>query len=143
MKEISIKNYIRYIFGWAILVFFLNKFLLRPWVLENSTSEFLKIVVLSIPNLIEAVVGTLLLTGIIFQLKYHFNKNMRRVKDLYIYSIAVGLTSIYSISQEIKLHNLGGNNVYDPYDVIASLIGLIMTFILIQTFGFVQKGNGE
>ena len=143
MKEISIKKYIIYVFVMAILIFFLNKFLLRPWVLENETSEFFQIIVLSIPNLIEAIIGTLLLTGIILQLKYRFNKKMGYMKDEYIYLLAVSLASIYSVSQEFKFHNLGGNNVYDPYDVIASLIGLGMTYALIQVFGFVEKVKTE
>lgn len=139
MKEISIKKYVRYLFGVAILVFFLNKFLLRPWVLENETSEFFQIIVLSIPNLIEAITGTLLLTGILLQLKNRFNNKMGHIKDNYLYLVAVGLATIYSVSQEFKFHNFGGNNVYDPYDVIASLIGFVMTYVLIQVFGFVEK----
>lgn len=143
MKEISIKKYVRYLFGVVILVFFLNKFLLRPWVLENETSKFFQIIVLSIPNLIEAMIGTLLLTGILLQLKYRFNKKIGYIKDEYIYLFAVGLASIYSISQEFKFHNFGGNNIYDPYDVIASLIGLGLTYGLIQVFGFVEKVKTE
>ena len=123
----------------AILVFFLNKFLLRPWVLENEKSEFFQIIVLSIPNLIEAIIGTLLLTGILLQLKHRFNKKMGYIKDEYFYLFAVGLASIYSVSQEFKFHNFGGNNVYDPYDVIASLIRFVMTYGLIKVFGFVEK----
>ena len=143
MKEISIKKYVRYLFGVAILAFFLNKFLLRPWVLENDTSEFFQIIVLSIPNLIEAIIGTLLLTGILLQLKHRFNNKIGHIKDEYFYLFAVGLASIYSVSQEFKFHNLGGNNVYDPYDVIASLIGLGMTYAIIQVFGFVEMVKTE
>ncbi len=143
MKEIAVKKYVRYLFGVGILVFFLNKFLLRPWVLENETSEFFKIIVLSIPNLIEAIIGTLILTGILLQLKYRFNKKVGYIKDRYIYLIAVSIALIYSVSQEFKFHNLGGNNVYDPFDVIASLIGLGITYGLIQVFGFVEKVETE
>lgn len=49
-----------------------------------------------------------------------------------MYLIAVCVTSIYVISQELEYHNLGGNNVYDPYDLIASIIGLIITLVIIQ-----------
>lgn len=143
MKEIVIKKYVRYLFGIAILIFILNKFLVRPWVLDNETSEFFQIIVLSIPNLIEAIVGTLILTGILLQLKLHFNKQMGHIKDEYIYLFAVSLASIYSVAQEFKFHNLGGNNVYDQNDVIASLIGFIMTYGLIRVFGFVEKVKTE
>lgn len=136
MKEILIKKYIRYLFGWAILIFFFNKFFLRAWVLENETFNFFQIIVFSLPNLIEAIIGTLILTGILFQLKQYFNK---KTKDINIYLIAVIISAFYIISQELKLHNIGGNNVYDIYDLIASVIGLIITFLIFQTFGFIEK----
>ena len=59
--------------------------------------------------------------------------------DIYIYQIAVTITAIYVISQELKFHNLGGNNVYDPYDLIASIIGLIGTFVIIKLLGFMEN----
>ena len=68
---------------------------------------------------------------------------MGYIKDRYIYLIAVSIALIYSVSQEFKFHNLGGNNVYDPFDVIASLIGLGITYGLIQVFGFVEKVETE
>ena len=139
MKEIPIKKSVRYLFGIAIFVFILNKFYLRPWVLKNELSEFFQIIVFSIPNLIEAIIGTLILTGILLQIRQYFNKKTGHVKDTYIYLIAVCFSSFYVISQEFKFHNLGGNNVYDPYDLIASIIGLTMTFGIIQLFGFADK----
>lgn len=51
----------------------------------------------------------------------------------------MGIASLYVISQELKFHSLGGNNVYDPYDIAASLIGIAATFIVIQRFGFTEK----
>ena len=139
MKEIPIKKYIRYFFGVSIVIFILNKFYLRPWVLKNELSEFFQIIVFSIPNLIEGIIGTLILTGILLQVRQYFNEKIGHIKDTYIYLMAVGLSSVYVISQEFKFHNLGGNNVYDLYDVIASIIGLTMTFGIIQVFGFTEK----
>ena len=143
MKEIAIQKYVRYLFGIAILVFVMNKFYLRPWVLENELPEIFQIVVLSIPNLIEAIVGTLILTGILLHLRQYFGKTTRNIKDTYIHLMATGIAGIYVISQEFKFHNIGGNNVYDLYDVIASIIGLALTFGLIQAFGFVQESKTE
>ena len=143
MKELPIKKYVRYLFGIAILIFVLNKFYLRPWVLENELSEPFQIIVLSIPNLIEAIVGTLILTGILLQLRLEFSKTIGNIKDTYVHLIAVGIAAAYVISQEFKFHNLGGNNVYDLYDIIASIMGLILTFGLIQAFGFVEEPKTE
>jgi len=119
---------VRYLFGIAILVFILNKFYLRPWVLKNELSEFYQIIIFSIPNLTEAIIGTLILTEILLQIRQYFNDKTDHVKDTYIYLIAVCFSSLYVISQEFKFHNLGGNSVYDSYDLIASIIGLTMTF---------------
>ena len=146
MKEIPIKKYVPYLFGISILVFILNKFYLRPWVLENELPELFRIIVYSIPNLIEAIVGTLILTGIFLQLRQNLHKKLGNIKDTYVHTLAVSISSAYVISQEIKFHSLGGNNVYDPYDLIASIIGLVIAFGIIQVFGFADKielGNHE
>ncbi len=143
MKEISIKKYVRYLFGTAILVFILNKLYLRPWILENDAPDIFLIVTYSFPNLIEAVIGTLILTGILLQTRQYFNQKFSNLKDIHIYVLAVSLASIYVISQELKFHNLGGNNFYDPNDLIASIVGLMGTFVVIQNFGFVNKVEKE
>lgn len=138
MKEIQIKPYVRYLFGVSIVLFILNKLYLRPWILENEWSGFVLIITLSIPNLLEAIIATLILTGILFQIHETFVKKTK-IKDIYIRICAVSLATVYVISQELKFHNLGGNNVYDPYDLTASLIGLVGTFLVIHFLGFVNK----
>jgi hypothetical protein len=143
MKEISIKKYVRYFFGVTILIFFLNKFLLRPWILENESSEFFQIIVLSMPNLIEAIIGTLLGTGILLQARQYLNNTLGAIKDAYVHLLAVLIVSVYVISQELKFHNLGGNNVYDRYDIIASFIGLILTYGIIELFGFSEEAKND
>ena len=97
----------------------------------------------SIPNLLEAIIGTLLLTGILLQIRQSFNEKMRAIKDINIHILAVVIASIYVISQELKFHNLGGNNVYDSYDLIASILGLMGTFVAIRIFGFVYNLEKE
>lgn len=141
MKEIQIKKYVRYLFGVAILVFILNKLYLRSWLLENEVPNIFLIVTFSIPNLIEAMIGTLLITGILYQIRQHYNAKFSSIEDFYIHISALFIASIYVISQELKFHNLGGNNVYDPYDLLASVIGLLATFLIIQLFGFVERIN--
>lgn len=73
------------------------------------------------------------------QTRQYFHKKLGSVKDTSIHILAVCIASMYVISQELKFHNLGGNNVYDPYDIAASLIGLIATFAIIQRFGYTKK----
>ena len=135
MREIIIKKYVKYLFGIAFIVFVFNKLYLRAWVIEHELPKVFQIFVFSVPNLIEAVMGTIALTGLLLQLRRYLNK---KVTDTSIYLVAVSISSIYVISQELKFHNLGGNNVYDPYDLIASVIGLLSTFVIINTFGFIE-----
>jgi len=89
--------------------------------------------------MIEAIVGTLIFTGILLQTRQYFKKKIGTIKDIYIHIMAVIIVGLYVITQELTLHNLGGNNVYDPYDLIASIIGLVGTFVIIQWFGFTNK----
>lgn len=97
------------------------------------------IVTYSIPNLIEVIIGTLILTGILLQTRQYFKEKIGSIKDIYIHIMAVSIAGFYVISQELTFHNIGGNNVYDPYDLIASIIGLVGTFGIIQLFGFADK----
>ena len=139
MKEIQIKKYVLYLFGISIFTFILNKLYFRPWVLENDFSGFILMLTYSIPNLIEAIIGTLLITGMFLQIRQSLNDKLGPIKDIYIRVLSVGIATIYVISQELTFHNLGGNNVYDPYDLFASIVGLIGTFVIIQIFGFVYE----
>ncbi len=134
--KLTIKQYISYLFVLTAMAFVLNKFHLRPFVQKNSYPEFLQIVVLSLPNFAEAVMGTLLLTGILLQVRQHFSKKFGTIKTSHVYLIALSLASVYVISQELKFHNIGGNNTYDHFDIIASLIGLTFTYLIISKFGF-------
>lgn len=143
MKEIPIKKHIRYLFGIAFLVFILNKLYLRSWILENSTKDIFVTITYSKPNLIEAIIGTLILTGILFHVRLYFYKKFGSIKDTSIHLLAVSIASIYVISQELKFHNLGGNNVYDPYDIVASVIGLVAVFVIIQLFGFIDVEKND
>jgi hypothetical protein len=139
MKEIPIKKYVVYLFGIAILIFVLNKLYIRNWILENDLPDFFLIVTYSIPNLVEAIIATLILTGILLQLRQYFNKKLGSIKAVHIHIIASIIAAVYVISQELKFHNLGGNNVYDPYDLLASCIGLVGTFGITRLFGFTSE----
>jgi uncharacterized membrane protein len=136
MKEIRINKYVPYLFGLSILLFLMNKVYLRPWILENEVLGLPLIVTNSLPNFLEAIIGTLILTGILLQIYHSFIREKRKIKVVYLHILAVLIASIYVIAQELKFHNLGGNNIYDPYDLLASFVGLIGTFGVIQLFGF-------
>ena len=99
---------------------------IRKGVLANNPSEFIQIFLLSFPNFCEGVIGVLTLTilGLLINRRLRF-------KNEIIYLLATVLATIYVVTQELKIHNLGGKNVYDPNDLIFSIIGLIVGYIIV------------
>ena len=115
----------------VIFSYFVIKFVIRPIVLENKYAGLVKIFVLSYPNFCEAVAGTIVLTFILLIINGRRGKEGFKLKEKHLYLIAVLIAGIYVLLQEFKIHNLGGINVYDPYDVIFSIVGLIVAFCLL------------
>jgi len=100
---------------------------IRPSVLKNNPPEFIQVFLLSFPNFCEAIIGVLTVTMIGLVLTKRL-----KIRNQTIYIIATILAAIFVITQEVKIHNLGGNNIYDPYDVVFSIIGLIVGFLIIS-----------
>lgn len=113
------------------ILFVLAKKWLRPFVLERDFHKIFDIIVLSLPNFFEGVVGVLSLTYIGLHLNQRFINPERKIRPRYIYVLAILFAAIFVLTQEFKIHNLGGNNVYDPYDVLFSIIGLSLGGIII------------
>jgi hypothetical protein len=115
------------------LVFILGKAVFRPFVVNQGYGGFLEILAFSLPNLCEAIVWTILVFFILLftndallERKSEFAQSLFTVRLL-----AVILAGIYVILQEFKIHNLGGVNIYDPYDVLFSVLGLVFGAILL------------
>ena len=134
-QQLRIKPYVKHLNWLVILVIAGNKFWLRPWVREHVDSSLLLIVVNSLPNFVEAVIGTVALAGIGLVLRTRFPQHLSKFSDRVIYAIATIMASIYVISQELNFHSLGGNNTYDPYDLVASVIGLVTAAMVLHTHG--------
>ena len=133
---------IRRIFAFLFILFILNKLIIRPWVLEHSSSELLEILVLSLPNFIEAFMGSTVIAVFL----YYFQTKvtlLRSFSPVLLNLLACVLAAIYVITQELKIHNLGGRNVYDPYDLIASILGLLFTFMVFTSVDFVIRNTIE
>lgn len=116
-------------------LYFVLKLWFRPWVREQESLEFLKLIANSFPNYVEAYMGTFTIAGffLIGRIKdYYWVKNLN---DIAIYGISTALAAIFVITQEMKFHNLGGDNIYDFNDVIASIIGLIVIFVMLNVYG--------
>ena len=103
------------------------KFLIRPIVIADESTGIIKIFALSYPNFCEAIVGSIVITFMLLIL----NGKFKKIKEKYIPLISILIAGIYVLLQEFKIHNIGGTNVYDPYDVIFSIMGLIVAFCLL------------
>ncbi len=128
------KAYIRIIIIGVIISLAVNRFLFRPWVVENIGGGFLLVFVNSFPNFLEAVIGTILVALLLLQCRQQFNLPSKNMKNASVYLLASVITGIYVVLQELKIHNLGGENIYDPYDVVASLVGLVVANIVITRY---------
>jgi NAD/NADP transhydrogenase beta subunit len=109
-----------------IPVFILFKFI-RPGVLKSESPEFFKIILLSLPNFFEAIIGALTLTGVILIIYDWLNKKYQ-IKPKIIYIIAVLLAGILVISQELNIITIRTNATMDQNDLIFSVIGLVVGY---------------
>ena len=110
-------------------IFFVFFKFIRPPVLKSDAPDVFKLILLSLPNFFEGVIGTLILTYIGLYLNERVGK--KRIGEMMIYVSAVVIAGVYVITQELKFHNFGGNNVMDPNDVVGSVIGLMVGFAII------------
>lgn len=109
-----------------IAIFALFK-IIRKSTLENTSSEAIRIFLLSFPNFCEGVIGVLTLTMIGLIISKYLNIGYSA-----IYLLATVTAAIYVITQELKFHNLGGKNVYDPNDLVFSIIGLLVGYTIVH-----------
>ncbi len=122
----------------CFVMFIFNKVYIRELLLQGELSPSLEKISYSIPNFFEAVMGTSILVAILLTLKFKNIIYIERVSDLVLKSLGIGFSYIFVITQELKIHNLGGNNVYDINDLIASIIGMFFIAFIIFRYGIVN-----
>lgn len=123
------------LYAMNFVLFFILKIWFRPWIREQEGFEYLKLIANSFPNYVEAYLGTFTIVVFLTIAKL---KNLSWIKDLSditIYTFSTIFAGIFVITQEMKVHNLGGENIYDFNDVIASIIGLTIIFIMLNIYG--------
>lgn len=139
MNGIRIKPYIFFVFITTMIMFILNKFIVRPLIIESEIGGIVLILTNSVPNLFEAIIGTINVAGILSFIQHKYFQYHTIIKDQYIFSAAFILAAVFVITQELKIHNLGGQNIYDPYDLIASIIGLLGIYLVLLKFGLLMN----
>jgi hypothetical protein len=135
------KAYIVRLYLGSVALFFVNKMAVRSWVLGSDLPEFFHVFVRSVPNTLEAIVGMVMVGGILTAVKLRASPRLDTLSPAVLTVLAAILTGTYVLSQEFKLHDLGGLNVYDPYDVVASVLGLVLTSGLFMRYGIVEEGT--
>ena len=90
--------------------------------MQRADSGPLVVLVNSLPNLVEAILGTILLSAILMSLRDSFESLARWLTDKWIYISATVLAAAFVVPQELNWINLGGNSVYDHYDLAASIL---------------------
>ncbi len=126
----------------VFLSFPIAKGILRPWSFSLMPDSFLTLVLFSYPNFVEAIMGSCTLATILFVFREWFRERFRKnlMGDTFLYLTCIFLAAIFVITQEMKIHDLGGENIYDINDVYASCIGLIVILSLFLRYGvFVER----
>ena len=88
------------------------------------------------------LLAVLLLSGIALELRRRLPQQLGKLGDSTLYMIATLVAGVYVVAQEVKLHSFGGNNTYDPYDVAASIVGLVVMNRVITTLGMERRRGG-
>ena len=130
------KPYVIRLYIGALLLFVLVKGTLRPWVLAGDFWVGFDVFVLSFPNFVEAIVGMSNAYGLLLFAKHRDLLAMGKLSERGLLLASIVLVGLYVLTQEFGLHNLGGNNVTDPFDVAASIIGIVFMAAVFSRFGF-------
>lgn len=139
MAELRLRRYVRALFAGAFAVFMVNKFALRPAFESRPLPEALGVLTYSVPNFCEAVMGLTVISGLLWWSQQRGLALFRGWRPRGILALATVLTGTYVLTQEVGMHRLGGNNVFDPNDVLASLLGLAMTAGLFLKYGVLEE----
>lgn len=133
--KLTIKPYVIWVYLGAFVSYLIVKSLLRPWVLSHDAWIGFDVFVLSYPNFVEAIMGLTQAYGMLLWARHQGWAWLGLVSARALLWLSVVLTSLYVLTQEFKLHNLGGNNIHDPYDAIASVAGVAILTFVFSRFG--------
>ena len=131
------------IIGLCALAFLLNRHIVRPWVLENVVSGPVTVVVNSLPNLVEAIVGTIWIAGTLLDIWRRVGGPRFYLDCTYIYKVATVIAGLFVILSEVNWIRFRGPNVYDPNDLAASVLGLFLVYFLLVRFGLFYEREAE
>jgi len=131
------------VIGLSALAFLVNRHVVRPWVLNNMDGGPATVLVNSLPNLVEAIVGTIDVAIILLVIVRGNAWFRRHIGHTTIYVAATAIAGLFVISCELNWIQFRGPNVYDPNDIVASIFGLLITLFLLTRIGLVTEQSNE
>jgi hypothetical protein len=140
---VTIKTYLRYLSALVLLAYLLNRHVIKPQVLGKTEPKAVIVLVNSFPNLAEAIIGTLILTGMGMAIRKYSTNVINRVSDSTVYLVVSLVAGLYVVTQELNWHNFRGPNVFDRYDIFASLVGLVLVNRMLNRYGFTNDFEKE
>lgn len=131
------------VIGLSALAFLVNRHAVRPWVLDNVDGGPATVLVNSLPNLIEAIIGTIDVALILLIIVRRNLRLKHRIGHTTMYVVATVIAGLFVISAELNWIHFRGPNVYDPNDIVASILGLFIILFLLTRFGLVTEQSDE
>lgn len=134
----TLKPYVIRVYLGALVVFLVNKFVVRPLTRGVDLNVGVEVFIYSSPNALEAIVGT---TNIVVLLLFARARLGRSWRDASLYTLGALVAAVFVLTQEFRLHDLGGRNVYDPLDAVASVLGVLLMWGLFLRYGVLSASS--
>ncbi len=131
------------VIGLSALTFLVNRHVVRPWVLHYMDGGLATVLVNSLPNLVEAIIGTIDVSLILLVIVRRNAWLRRRIGHTTIYVVATAIAGLFVISCELNGIRFRGPNVYEPNDIVASILGLLTILFLLTRIGLVTEQSYE
>ena len=121
------------------VVFLANHHIVRPWVLHSVDGGPAVVIVNSLPNFIEAIIGTIDIAIALALLARASSWFRHRVKGNMQYVIATAIAGVFVVLSELNVISIRGPNVSDPNDIVASILGLLTVLAVLVRFGLLSE----
>ena len=119
----------------CVVSFLLHRHFVRTWVLQSYDSGIFVIVVNSFPNFLEAIIGSISLSGLGLLFKNRGAEWSPEKETTAFFNWVTIVATIYVITQELNWYSITRENIFDPYDIVASILGLLIINRILNSVG--------
>ena len=135
MSSRTYKLQVWIVIGGCVVTFLFHRHLFRPWILESYEEGVLDIIANSYPNFLEGIIGSITLGSLGLWFKNGAGTWSPEHETATFFNWVTIVAALYVVTQELNWFTVTRVNVYDPYDVIASVIGLIAVNRVLNSVG--------